>query len=359
MQHMAPRFVRPHVRALDGPAREPPPVAGERVIKLNSNENPFPPSPKVMQAIQNIEPELLRRYPDPSARAFREAAATVLGVGAEMILAGNGADDLLAIAARTFIASGGTLAVPHPTYTLFPVLAQLSDAKFVSVDWEKNWSLPIEGLVEAKPDAIFLANPNTPSGTFVQPSRLAELAGAFTGLLLIDETYVDFADANCLDLVREFSNVIVVRSMSVGYSLAGLRFGFAVGQVEVIEEMNKAKDTFNCDAVAIAAAAAAIEDQEYASRTWQQVRAERQRLAVELEQLGWSALPSQANFLLATCPDGRGRDAALGLKEQGILVRHFDKSPLTDKLRISIGTSQENNALLGGIKALATAEKAA
>jgi histidinol-phosphate aminotransferase len=240
-----------------------------------------------------------------------------------------------------------------------PCSPQLNDAKFVSVEWEKNWSLPAEALLDAKPDAIFLANPNTPSGTFVQPSKLAELAAAFAGLVLIDETYVDFADANCLDLVREFSNVIVIRSMSVGYSLAGLRFGFAVGQAEVVEEMAKVKDAFNCDAVATAAACAAIEDQEYAARTWQQVRAERQRLAVELEGLGWSVLPSQANFLLATCPDGRGRDAYLGLKEQGILVRHFDKSPLSDKIRISVGTSQENNALLGGVKALATAEKAA
>jgi histidinol-phosphate aminotransferase len=290
---------------------------------------------------------------------FRETAANVLAVGPEMILAGNGADDLLAVAARTCVASSGTLAAPQPTYELFPVLAQLCDAKFVPVDWEKNWSLPVDALADAKADAIFVSNPNTPSATVVQPSKLAELAGAFAGLLLIDETYVDFADANCLDLVREFPNVVVVRSLSVGYSLAGLRFGFAVGQVEVIEEMAKVQDAFNCDAVATAAAAAAIEDQEYASRTWQQVRAERQRLAVELEQLGWSVLPSQANFVLATCPDGSGRDAYLGLKEQGILVRHFERSPLTDKIRISVGTSQENNALLGGIKALATAEKAA
>ncbi|SRR5687767_6392669 len=356
---MAPKFVRPHVRQLDGPLREEQPAAGERVIKLNSNENPFPPSQKVMQAIQNIEPELLRRYPDPTARAFREAAAKVLGVGAEMILAGNGADDLLAIAARTVVASGGTLACPQPTYTLFPVLAQQADAKFVSVEWEKNWSLPADALLAAKPDAIFLANPNTPSGTFVQPSKLAELAVGFGGMLLIDETYADFADANCVDLVREFANVVVVRSMSVGYSLAGLRFGFAVAQPEVIAEMAKSKDPYNCDAVATAAAAAAIEDQETAARNWQQVRAERQRLSVELEQLGWTVLPSQANFVLATVPTGRGRDVYLGLKEQGILVRHFDKSPLADKIRITVGTSQENNALLGGIKALAATEKAA
>ncbi len=356
---MAPKFVRPHVRQLDGPQRESIPAVGERVIKLNSNENPFPPSPRVMQAIQNLEPESLRRYPDPSARVFRESAAKVLGVGPEMILPGNGADELLSLAARTFVAGGGTLAAPQPTYSLFPTLAMLSDAKFHSVEWDKNWSLPIETLVEAKPDAIFVANPNTPSGTFVQPSKLAELATAFAGPLLIDETYADFADANCLDLVREFANVLIVRSMSVGYSLAGLRFGFAIAHEDVIHEMTKVKDPYNCDAVAIAASVAAIEDQEYAARTWQHVRFERQRLAIELEQFGWSVVPSQANFILSTCPAGRGRDVYAGLRQQGILVRHFDKTPLSDKIRITIGTSQENNALLGGIKALSAAEKAA
>lgn len=356
---MAPKFVRPQVRQLDGPAMQQAPAVGERLIKLNSNENPFPPSPRVMQAIQNVEPELLRRYPDATARAFRSAAAGVLGVAPGMILAGNGADELLSVAARTFVAGGGTLASPQPSYSLFPTLALLADAKFHSIEWDKNWSLPVQTLLEAKPDAIFLANPNTPSGTFVQPSKLAELAGAFSGLVLVDETYVDFSDANCLDLVREFGNVLLVRSMSVGYSLAGLRFGFAVGHEDVIHEMSKVKDPYNCDAVSIAAACAAIEDQEYAARSWQHVRFERQRLAAELVQLGWSVLPSQSNFLLATCPAGRGRDVYLGLKQQGILVRHFDKTPLSDKIRITIGTSQENNALLGGIKALSAAEKAA
>src|SRR4029453_2622924 len=133
--------------------------------------------------IQNVEPELLRRYPDPTARVFRETAANVLAVGPEMILAGNGADDLLGVAARTCGASRGTLAAPQPTYELFPVLAQLCDAKFVPVDWEKNWSLPVDALADAKADAIFVSNPNTPSATVVQPSKLAELAGAFAGLL--------------------------------------------------------------------------------------------------------------------------------------------------------------------------------
>jgi histidinol-phosphate aminotransferase len=356
---MAPKFVRPHVRQLDGPPREQLPVAGDRIIKLNSNENPFPPSPRVMQAIQNVEPELLRRYPDPTAGLFRQAAARVLGVTPEMILAGNGADDLLAVAARTFVSRGATLAAPQPTYSLFPTLALLADAKFHSVEWDRNWSLPIGTLLESKADAIFLANPNTPSGTFVQPGRIAELATSFSGLVLIDETYVDFCDANCLDLVQEFSNIVLIRSMSVGYSLAGLRFGFAIAQENVIHEMSKVKDAFSCDAVSIAAATAAITDQDYAARTWGQVRSERQRLSVELEQLGWSIVPSQANFILASCPGRRGREVYLGLKQQGILVRHFEKTPLSDKVRITIGTSQENNALLGGIKSVSAAEKAA
>jgi histidinol-phosphate aminotransferase len=356
---MAPRFVRPHVRQLEGPAHEEQPATSERVIKLNSNENPFPPSPRVLQAIRDIEPELLRRYPDPTARLFREAAAKVLGIAPEMILAGNGADDLLAVAARTFVPGGGTLAAPQPTYPLFATLAQLAEAKFPAIEWEKNWTLSADALLAARADAIFLPNPNTPSGTFVQPARVAELAANYSGLLLVDETYADFADANCLDLVREFPNVVVIRSMSVGYSLAGLRFGYAVAQPQVIVEMSKARDAYSCDAISTCAASAAIEDQEHASRTWQHVRGERQRLSEELEQLGWEVLPSQANFILVTCPNGRGRDAYLGLKEQGILVRHFEKGPLNDKLRISIGTSQENNALLGGIKGLDTTEKAA
>ena len=329
------------------------------MIKLNTNENPFPPSPKVMQAIREIEPETLRRYPDPTASLFRASAAGMLGITPDMVLAGNGADELLAIGTRTFVASGGILAAPEPSYSLYPSLARLADAKFVGVHWDKNWSLPVDALLAAKADAIFVANPNTPSGTFVQPEKLSELAAAFEGVLLIDEAYVDFADANCLQLVRDFGNVVILRSMSQSFSLAGLRFGYAIGQLDVIADMSKLKDLYNCDAVATAAAVAALEDLDHAARTWEHVRNERQRLTTELTSLGFDVTPSQANFILAACPGGRGRETYLGLKRQGILVRYFDAPELADKICITIGTSQENNALLGGIKSLATAEKAA
>jgi len=356
---MAPTFVRAAVREMSGytPGEQPGP--GDRVVKLNTNENPFPPSERVMKAVREVEPEMLRRYPNPTGDHFRRAAAKVLDVQPEMILCGNGSDDVLTIATRTFVGPGGTLAFPEPTYSLYPVLANLQEAKGVAVKWEKDYALPVDGLLGSKADAIYLANPNAPTGTFVSPMKVIELAKEFTGLLLIDEAYADFADDNCIAVVRDHPNVVVSRTLSKAYSLAGLRFGYAVARAEVIREMNKARDSYPCDAISLIAATAAIQDQEYARKTWEQVRSERQRVSSELTQLGWKVLPSHANFIFAGAPDGRGEHAYLALKRQGILVRHFNKPGLSDKIRITIGTSQENNALIGGIKALTAAEKAA
>jgi histidinol-phosphate aminotransferase len=356
---MAPCFVRATVRGLDGYTPGEQPGVGERVVKLNTNENPFPPSEAVMRAVQQIDREMLRRYPNPTADHFRNAAAKVLGVTPDMIMAGNGSDDILTIATRACLSPGDTLAYPDPTYSLYPVLARLQDAKAAEVPWERDYSLPIEGLLAAKPQAIYLANPNAPTGTFVSPLRVAELAKQFKGMVLVDEAYVDFADDSCLALVKQHANVVISRTFSKAYSLAGMRFGFAVALPQVIRELMKVKDSYNVDAVAIVAAAAAIEDQEYAREKWEQIKNERERVSSELTQLGWTVLPSKANFVLARAPDGRGRDAYLGLKAQGILVRYFDRPGLTDKIRITIGQSHENNALLGGIRRLSAAEKAA
>jgi histidinol-phosphate aminotransferase len=353
---MALKFVRSIIRQMKGYVPGEQPAAGERVVKLNTNENPFPPSPRVMQAIAQIEPELLRRYPDPGARIFREAAARLHKVTPESIIAANGSDDILAIAMQTFLSPGDTLALPEPTYSLYPVLAEMDEVKVVNVPWEKDWALPMEALLAAKPQAIFLANPNAPSGTFISPQKLDELARNFDGLLLIDEAYVDFADDNCIPLIKERENVVIARTLSKAYSLAGLRFGYAIAQPQVIREMNKARDSYPCDAISIVAATAALEDQEYASKNWEQIRTERNRVSAELTQLGWRVLPSHSNFLWVSPPDDSAKDAFLGLKAQGILVRYFDTPGLSDNLRITVGNIPENNALLGGIKALTAAE---
>jgi len=334
------------------------PAADQRIIKLNTNENPFPPSPKVMAAIRQVDPEWLRRYPNPTADRFRSAAAKVLGVTMDHIIAGNGSDDILSIAVRTFLGPGDLLAFPDPTYSLYPVLADLGETRWQGVPWSDGYALPIDGLLALQPRAIFLANPNAPTGTFVPPAAVRELLGRFRGLVLVDEAYVDFSDENCAALVSEFENLVISRTLSKAYSLAGLRFGYGIAQPRVIEEMMKVKDSYNCDAIAIAAATAALEDQDYARMTWEHVKAERERVTGALRAMGWGVLPSRANFVFAASPDGNGQAAYLRLKARGILVRYFDKPGLQDKIRITIGTRQENDAVLAALKALAT-EKAA
>jgi histidinol-phosphate aminotransferase len=335
---------------MDGYTPGEQPTVGERVVKLNTNENPFPPSPMVLRAIKEVEPEMLRRYPSPHADVFRAAAAKVLGITPDMILAGNGSDDILTIATRTFLSPGDLLAYPDPTYTLYNTLAKLQDAKVAEIPWDRDYALPIAALLAAKPQAIYIANPNAPTGTFVSPLKIEELAQSFKGLVLVDEAYVDFADDSCLALVKQHENVVISRTFSKAYSLAGMRFGYAIAQPRVIHEMMKVKDSYNVDAIAMCAAAAAIADQDYAREKWEQIKNERERVTSELTQMGWNVLPSRANFVLAAAPDGRGREAYLGLKAQGILVRYFDRPGLTDKIRITIGQSHENNALLGGLR---------
>jgi histidinol-phosphate aminotransferase len=342
---------RPNVQRMSGytPGEQPRP--GERVIKLNTNENPFPPSPAVLEAIRQIDPERLRRYPSPTSEEFRQTAARVHGVSPDMVIAGNGSDEILAMAMRTYLGPGDVLAYPDPTYSLYPVLAEIGEVKVATVPWAAGWELPIDALLHTGAAAIFFANPNAPTGTLVPLARVRELATRFSGLLLVDEAYVDFADENSIGLVKEFPNLIVSRTLSKGYGLAGLRFGYAIAASEVVEEMNKVKDSYNCDAISILAATAALHDQAYARRTWQHVRQERVRLTEALTRRGWQVIPSQANFVLAACPDGNAGAIYRALKTKGILVRFFDKPGLKDKLRITIGTAEENDQVLAALAA--------
>lgn len=344
------KFVRNTVKQMHGYAPGEQPAPGTRIIKLNTNENPFPPSPKVMEAIANMSAEHLRRYPDPMAKSFCKAAAEVLGFEPEEIITGNGSDDVLAFALMTFCAPGDVLAYPDPTYSLYPVLAEIDEIKIAPVPWKDGWRLPVDELIATGAKAIFLANPNAPSGTMVHKADIELLAQKFDGLVLVDEAYADFANENCLDLVRRHENVVVSRTLSKAYSLAGLRFGFAVAQKHVIDEMNKVKDSYPCDAISIAAATAAMLDQEYARNTWEHVRRERVRLTDELTKLGFDVLPSQSNFLFASVPGGDGKACYEDLKRHGILVRFFDKPGQRDKVRITIGKTDENNAVIERLK---------
>ncbi len=332
------------------PGEQPKP--GERVIKLNTNENPYPPSPAVFEAIARVGADALRRYPQPMADDFRAVAARVHGVTKDQILAGNGSDDILQIALRTYCGPGDVLASPDPTYSLYPVLAELADVRFVTVPWGPGWTLPSEALLGTNPRAIFFANPNAPSGTCVPAEEVSALASRTDALVLVDEAYVDFAEGSCLPLLARHENVLISRTLSKGYGLAGLRFGYAIAHPSVIAQMAKVKDSYNCDAIAIAAATAALDDQAYAREQWARVKQERARVAEALSARGFSVIPSRGNFVLATLPQAAyAKPLYEGMKARGVLVRFFDKPGLNDKLRITIGTPDENAAMLAALDA--------
>ncbi len=254
---------RPEIMAIDGyqPGEQPPPG---KFIKLNTNENAYPCSPHVAHAIQTAVAGGLSRYPDPLATAFRQQAAAVLQVDPSWILCGNGSDDLLTIATRTFVGSGQAVRMPHPSYTLYRTLAEIQGARCDVVPFQPDWTLSARF---SKPQAdlrlAFLPNPNSPSGTLISADEIREIAAVLPCPLLVDEAYVDFANSHCLDLVAENEKILVSRSLSKSYALAGLRFGFVVAQPQVIAQLMKVKDSYNCDALAIAAATAAIADQDW------------------------------------------------------------------------------------------------
>jgi len=337
---------RPTVAAMSGYVPGEQPARGQEIIKLNTNENPFAPSPAAVAAIRSADPEDLRRYSDPHATVFRKAAAKHYGLTPEHVIAGNGSDDILNIVIRTFVDPGQALVYPEPTYSLYPVLAELAATKARTVPWRAGWKLPSEELCNAGAQAIFFANPNAPSGTAVSAGEVADLAEKFSGVVLVDEAYGEFAQSNCLALLADHPNVVISRTMSKSYALAGLRFGYALAHPEVVAQMNKVKDSYNCDALAIAAATAALQDNNYAQEQWRRIRAERSRLTAELTARGFAVLPSEANFVLAEVPGGDGKACYEDLKAQGILVRHFDKPGLSQFVRITVGTPEQTNALL-------------
>jgi len=324
------------------------PQQGE-FIKLNTNENPYPPSPKAIEAIKNITLEQLRRYPRPAADTFRNAAAEILGFEAENIICTNGGDELLSMAIRAFCDENRPVAYPTPTYSLYPVLAQAQNCPFIEIPFDEEFNLPVK-LASSGAALTIVCNPNAPSGTFIPKQELAQLAGEIKGVLLIDEAYVDFAEDNCLEFVKRFDNVIILRSMSKGYSLAGLRFGFGIANAELIKGLLKVKDSYNTDTVAIAAATAAIADQQYFKNNVQKVRIDRKILIEELTKLGFQVLASQTNFVLAKPSKMRAIDVYEKLKNRNIYVRYWAYPDIKDKLRITVGTSEQNEILIKALK---------
>ena len=339
-------YFRPEIEAMRGYVPGEQPRQGE-VVKLNTNENPYPASPAVAEAIHEVLDRGLGRYPDAMGQPFREAASEVLGVEPDWILCGNGSDDILTIATRAFVGAGELLRLPYPSYVLYKTLAQIQGARSEEVKFEEDWSLGAR-FFEASDDLklVFLPNPNSPSGTVIPPERILEIARQLPCPLLVDEAYADYAETNCMHLVEQEEKILVSRTMSKSYGLAGLRFGYVVAQPQIIEQLAKVKDSYNCDALSIAGATAAIRDQAWLVENRAKILATRQRLTDGMRQLGFVTVESQANFTWNTHPEQPLQPLYEGLKQHGFLVRYMDYPEWSDGLRISVGTDEQIDTVL-------------
>ena len=334
-------------------------LVGDDIVKLNTNENPYPPSPAVAQALQDTAIAALRRYPPATALPFRQAAAALHGIDADNIIATNGGDELLRLVLTTFVEAGESIVTTQPSYSLYPVLADIQNCQLHEIALADDWSMPgdfIDQLQKTGSKLCILVNPHAPTGTLLPVETLEQIANSFDGILMIDEAYVDFVDPdqhyNAISLAVKSTNVLLLRTLSKGYSLAGLRFGYGVGNKCLIEPMlYKTRDSYNTDLLAQRLATAAIESADYAGDTWAKVRSSRQQLAEDLGRLGFIVSPSQTNFLLCQVPaDQQAEQLYLELKSRKILVRYFDQDRLQDKLRISIGSEAENRSLLSALE---------
>ncbi|QDU64330.1 Histidinol-phosphate aminotransferase [Planctomycetes bacterium Pan216] len=316
---------------------------GSGWTKLNTNENPYPPSPQVLEAIERTARDRLAIYPDPVANAFREAAGERFGVPAEWVVAFNGSDEALAVLTRCCLGEDDLLVVPFPSYTLYHTLAEIQGCRFEERPFTEDWKLPAGFTTGAK--LAFVPNPNAPSGTCLTPKELLTVADQAPCPFVVDEAYGDFADASCIGKIAECERLVVTRTLSKSYSLAGLRFGFAIAQPVVANTLLKVKDSYNCDALSIAAATAAIKDVAYFETYRDRVLATRTRLQRGLDELGFSTIPSNTNFVWAQ-RDGSVKPIFDALLERKILVRYMAFPGYGEGLRVSVGRDDQIDHLL-------------
>lgn len=343
-------YFRPEIDAMNGytPGEQPKVMD---LLKLNTNENPYPPCPAVMDGLKDIDAERLRLYPDPSADKLRDAVAEVYNYKCENIIVSNGSDDMLTIAFRAFTDTERSVAFMDPTYSLYPVLADLQGCQCVKIPLKKDFSIDNDFLKKAAPaNLLIITRPNAPTGNNIALDDMRKICSEFDGIVLIDEAYADFSDDNCIDFIHEFSNVIVSRTVSKSYSLAGLRLGFAIANPELIAGMMKVKDSYNVNMLTQYLAELAIRDQQYLNKTVAKITASREKLSKELKALGFEVVNSQSNFLFAAPPDGDGEKLFKALRGQNIIVRYFPGESTGRYIRITIGTEEQLQRLLEFLK---------
>ncbi|WP_350588323.1 histidinol-phosphate transaminase [Psychrobacter sp. 78a-MNA-CIBAN-0178] len=339
----------------------------DNLCKLNTNENPFPPSPKVGQAIAKVlekQAEDLRLYPAPESDDLRAALAQLYSLEANQVFVGNGSDEVLALVFASFFLKERPVLAPDISYSFYPVYAQTFGVDLIQIPLEEDFSVDPDAYRQPC-SGIIIANPNAPTGLLLSLDDIRKLAGEHSNaVVVIDEAYIDFAQStennqdttvSAISLINEFDNILVTQTFSKSRSLAGLRVGMAFGNVSLIEALTRMKNSFNSfplDKLAQAGATASVIDVEYFEQMRQQVMDLRESLTADLTALGYDVLPSHANFVFARPKDGNASTVASALREQGIIVRHFDKPRINEYLRITIGTPAQHERLIEALRTL-------
>jgi histidinol-phosphate aminotransferase len=319
------------------------------IVKLNTNENPYPPSPKVAETLKTFDYARLRLYPDPLFMALRTRLAEIHNCTVNQVFIGNGSDEILALCTRAFVENDGSIGYFDPSYSLYPVLADIRgvERRPVQLTADFYWQMPKDYTASL----FYITNPNAPTSMMHDKATIAAFCKSFDGAVLIDEAYGDFADTHCMDLAlaKDNQNTLVMRTFSKSFSLAGLRFGYVIGPEPLIQALYKIKDSYNMDMLAQAVALAALSDLEYMRTNVQKIRATRLRLTQELTKRGWTVCPSQTNFLFARPPKANAKEIFEALRQQKIFVRYFPGPATGDYLRITIGTEEQTDKLLAAL----------
>jgi histidinol-phosphate aminotransferase len=326
------------------------------LVKLNTNENPYAPSPRVMEVLRAEATDALRLYPDPASDRLREAIGVFHGVAANQVFVGNGSDEVLAHAFLALLKHDAPILFPDVTYSFYPVYCRLYGIEYREIALTGSFEIKVEDYRVPNGGIVF-ANPNAPTGRLLALSEIEQLlARNGDSVVVVDEAYIDFGGESAISLVERFPQLLVVHTLSKSHSLAGLRVGYAIGQAELIEALNRVKDSFNSyplDRFAQAGAIASMQDRSHFDRTRHKVIATRERLAGELAALGFDVLPSSANFIFARHPAWDGAALAARLRERSIIVRHFGKpARIAPFLRITVGTDAQCDTLVNALQAL-------
>ncbi|MBE6050640.1 MAG: histidinol-phosphate transaminase [Clostridium sp.] len=329
-----------------------PDLEDPEVIKLNANENPYPPSPLVNEAIRNMNVEKFRIYPQAQSIFLREAIAKVYNTDVSEVFCGNGSDEVISLIVKTFLEEGGNIVTPYPTYTVYKVSAAMEGISCTFVDVDENYEIDVKKLLDVKSDAIFLVNPNAPTGVLLSTEKIRYILDNYDGLVVIDEAYMEFCDedATMIKYINDYSNLIVMRTMSKSYSLCGARVGFCFANRKLIGYLDKCRDSYNINYVSQIVGIASVKDQKYHLETIEKIKNDRKYLGEKLKELGFEIIPSNTNFILCTPKRKSAAEIVKELEKYKIYIRYFNSPRLDDKLRITVGTKEEIDKLINALK---------